>query len=103
MPDVREPGIARIGREEESRSPRAVTMTGREESEIAMRETTDSPGGPGTGETVPTLGDPTALPGLETAAQGLFNYCPSTLLGAKAIQAVRGDGAPRLHDGSDRE
>lgn len=82
---------------------RAVTMTGREESEIAMRETTDSPGGPGMGETVPTLGDPTALPGLETAAQGLFNYCPSTLLGAKAIQAVRGDGAPRLHEGGDRE
>ena len=36
-------------------------------------------------------GDPMALSGVEAAMFGLFNYCPVTLLGTKAVETICGD------------
>lgn len=66
-------------------------------NETDANETADS------SETTPTQGDPTALPGLETAVRGLFTYCPYTLIGTKAVQTIRGDTAPRPPYASNRE
>ncbi|MEN6518984.1 MAG: hypothetical protein ABFC38_12530 [Methanospirillum sp.] len=48
-------------------------------------------------------GDPTALPGLAAAIRELANYCPCTLIGTKAVRAIRKDTAPRSRYGSTRE
>jgi len=56
-----------------------------------MSQTSRTPeGAPSVEESTP-LGDPIALVGVEEALIGLANFCPVTLLGTKAVDALCGD------------
>lgn len=59
--------------------------------EMTMSETDMNSGEGDPRGTGPTQGDPMALPGVEAAMFALFNYCPVTLLGTKAVETICGD------------